>query len=228
MDAKPRRPLVALASVVVALAAGVLVLDPLQTRAGPLSASDTLAVSAEVRAAGLRFAPTVSDADRGWILGVVAAARPEAQRLIGEIDGLIELRTHEGDPLGVTLTQWRAGDASFVVDLDIASLDGRRTMDRENVVMHELGHAIDHALVPQATNAALDRGIPRSGRCISDGGALSGSCAEVEERFADTFAKWALRGRVSAAGAGYGIASPASLEDWGAPLGLLAARLDAG
>jgi len=34
-----------------------------------------------------------------------------------------------------------------------------------------------------------------------------------------------LRGAVSAAGAGYAIAAPASLEDWGAPLGALAVRL---
>ena len=212
---------------VAALAAGALFVGRLPTEAGPLPTPDTVTVGAKARAAGLRFAPTVSDGARDWILGAVAAARPEARRLIGEVDGLIELRTHEGDPLGVTRTQWRGRDASFVVDLDVASLDGLRVMDRETVVMHELGHAIDHALVPQITNAALDRGIPRSGRCVSAGGALSGSCAEVEERFADTFAKWALRGRVSAAGAGYGIASPVSLEDWGAPLGLLAAGLDA-
>ena len=227
MDANSSRRLVALASTVVALAAGAHFLGRLQTGAGPLPAPDTVTVSTEARAAGLRFAPTVSEGDRGWILGAVAGARPEAQRLIGEVDGLIEMRTHAGDPLGVTRTQRRGDHASFVVDLDIASLDGLRVVDRDTVVMHELGHAIDHALVPQITNAALDRGIPRTGRCISADGALSGSCAEVEERFADTFAKWALRGRVSAAGAGYGIASPVSLEDWGAPLGLLAAGLDA-
>jgi hypothetical protein len=48
----------------------------------------------------------------------------------------------------------------------------------------------------------------------------------VEERFADTFAKWALGGRISLAGSGYGIPAPASIEDWGAPLGLLAAQLN--
>ena len=56
-------------------------------------------------------------------------------------------------------------------------------------------------------------------------GGTIGACAQPEERFADTFAKWALRGAVSAAGAGYAIAAPASLEDWGAPLGALAVRL---
>ena len=47
------------------------------------------------------------------------------------------------------------------------------------------------------------------------------------QRFADTFAKWALRGRISLAGSGYGIPAPASIEDSGAPLGLLAAQLNA-
>ena len=45
-------------------------------------------------------------------------------------------------------------------------------------------------------------------------------------RFADTFAKWALRGAVSAIGAGYSVLPPASLEDWGAPLSLLAIQID--
>ena len=49
----------------------------------------------------------------------------------------------------------------------------------------------------------------------------------MEERFADTFAKWALNGAVSEVGAGYGIATPASIEDWGAPLGRLAFSLPA-
>ena len=46
------------------------------------------------------------------------------------------------------------------------------------------------------------------------------------ERFADTFAKWALRGELSLAGAGYGLPAPASLEEWGAPLAKLAVDLE--
>ncbi len=56
--------------------------------------------------------------------------------------------------------------------------------------------------------------------------ASRGDCTAPEERFADTFAKWALRGAVSLAGAGYSVASPASLEDWGAPLARLAIDID--
>ena len=94
-------------------------------------------------------------------------------------------------------------------------------------MLHEYGHAIDLALVPPRTNEALEAGIPRTGPCGNYGGTLTGSCAEVPERFADTFAKWALRGNVSAAGAGYGVASPPSLEDWGAPLAALSIQLAA-
>jgi hypothetical protein len=88
------------------------------------------------------------------------------------------------------------------------------------VVLHELGHVIDFALVPAALGAALDGQIPRSGPC-----GLAIDCERPEERFADTFAKWALNGAVAEIGAGYGIAMPASIEDWGAPLAQLALTL---
>ncbi|HEY6892052.1 MAG TPA: hypothetical protein VI300_29890, partial [Solirubrobacter sp.] len=54
----------------------------------------------------------------------------------------------------------------------------------------------------------------------------SGDCTAPAERFADTFAKWGLRGAVSAYGAGYGTLAPASLESWGAPLASLAITVE--
>ena len=183
----------------------------------PRSWDETYAVTAADRAAGLRFAPGVAPSDRQWIAGSIAAARPEAQMLIAEIDGLIEVHTHVGDPFGVTELTPPTG---YVMGLDIGAMDRDRIQDRESTVLHELGHVIDHALVSTELNATLDDGIPR-GACRSADG-LTGSCTAIEERFADTFAKWALRGGVSVVGAGYGVATPASLEDWGAPLGRLA------
>ena len=50
-------------------------------------------ISEETRAAGLRFAPEVEQSDRAWILAAIAAARPEAQRLIAEVDGAVQVRT---------------------------------------------------------------------------------------------------------------------------------------
>ena len=74
---------------------------------------------------------------------------------------------------------------------------------------------IDFALVP----AALERSSSTRRSRAAGRAALAIDCDLIEERFADTFAKWALNGAVSAVGAGYGIAMPASLEDWGTPLG---------
>jgi hypothetical protein len=180
--------------------------------ASPVSESD--------RAAGLTF-EGVAPADRAWIEAAVAKARPEAATLIGEVDGLvtIEAISVPGAPwVGVTGAK---GDR-FTVAFNLAYLDGERKADRDVTVLHELGHVIDFVLVDDAEVARLAAQVPVSGSCYT---ADTGDCTAPEERFADTFAKWALRGAVSAAGAGYGVPMPASIEDWGAPLGLLAARI---
>jgi hypothetical protein len=184
------------------------------------SDGDTVDVTDDARAAGLAFAPGVAAGDREWIVAAVARARPEAARLIAEVDGLVVVGTYAaaGTTLGVT----RGHDRGFTVDLNVAYLNGESVSDRATVVLHELGHVIDFALVPAETNAQLDAQIPRGGPC---GAAID--CDLVEERFADTFAKWALNGAVSEVGAGYGIPRPASIEDWGAPLSELALRLPA-
>ena len=171
---------------------------------------DTVVITDAARAAGPRFHADLAPADRAWILAALARARPEAARLIAEVDGLVQFGTAvESGALGVT----RSGPRGFTVDLDIARLNNDRALDRATVVLHELGHVVDFALVPAAVDKALDAQIPRGGPC-----GLALDCDVVEERFADTFAKWALNGAVSSFGAGYGIALPASLEDWGAPL----------
>ena len=169
--------------------------------------SDTPRITPAQRDATARYSPDVPAADRAWIEAAIAAARPEAQRLIAEVDGLVEYRVHRGDPLGVTRSRISPGGASFEISFDVGSLDGDRRQDRSVTVLHEYGHAIDLALVPPRTNEALEAGIPRTGPCGNYGGTLTGSCAEPPERFADTFAKWALRGNVSAAGAGYEVAT---------------------
>jgi hypothetical protein len=219
MDARSsRQGLIAVLAVVVLAIAAALVTHSGGTIASALP-SDTARISDDQRAAGLRFAAEVAPADRAWIEAAVAAARPEARPLIDKVDGLVEIRTVVGgDPLGLTSSTFRGDQASFTIDLNIAELDGRRIQDRNVVVLHELGHAIDHALVPQALDDRLDAMIPRTGTCGTASTGLTGSCTEPAERFADTFAKWALRGAVSAVGAGYGVANPPSLEDWGAPL----------
>jgi hypothetical protein len=210
MDATVRRALLALLLCVVA----VLAADRLRDA----SAQDV--VSPELRAQGLRFAAGVSERDRAWILAAIAAARPEARTLIDEVDGLVEVRTHtnQGDTIG-----WARSNAQgSVISVDTAALNGDRALDRNVVVLHELGHVIDYVLVEDELVAKLDAAVPRDPDCPPED-----ACAYREERFADTFAKWALRGAVSLAGSGYGIPAPASIEDWGAPLGRLALELSA-
>jgi hypothetical protein len=206
-----------------ACAALVLIGARMKADAG-LAAGGVVEISDEQRAAGLRFAPEVSAADRAWILAAIAAARPEAQRLIAEVDGLIEIRTDLAYGPAIGLAQMSSEGA--VVSFDLRSLNGDRALDRNVVVLHELGHVIDYQLVSDELVQQLDEGIPRVGSCQPTAALPVGACTAVEERFADTFAKWALRGRISLAGSGYGIQAPASIEDWGAPLGLLAAQLN--
>jgi len=203
--------------------AAALVLAVVQNRApadGVLTTSDgdTVDVTDSARAAGLRYAAGVAPAQRQWIDAAIARARPEAARLIAEVDGLVVIGTYAetGETLGIT----RGSEKGFTVDFNTARLDADRAMDRATVVLHELGHVIDFALVPKAVNAQLDQQIPRGGAC-----GLAIDCDRVEERFADTFAKWALNGAVAEIGAGYGVAMPSSIEDWGAPLARLAFQL---
>jgi hypothetical protein len=220
------RQLRAIAALIAAVLAGLFLFVVAGDRAiGDGASLDRPRITSEQRVATARYAATVPERDRRWIEAAIAAARPEAQRLIAEVDGLVEYQVHQGDPLGVTRSEITPDGASFVISFDVGSLDGHRGQDRAVTVLHEYGHAIDLALVPQELNDPLEGGIPRTGACGDYGGAKTGSCAEPAERFADTFAKWALRGSVSAVGAGYQVANPPSLEAWGAPLAGLANQL---
>ena len=169
-------------------------------------------VSADQRAATLRFAPGVTPEDRAWILAAVGSARPEARRLIDEIDGLVEMRTDLRHDQAIGMAEMHGDSAT--ISLDARLLNGERAVDRGAAVLHELGHVIDFVLLDDAVRQRMDAAIPQLGT------------PAVEERFAETFAKWALNGRVSIAGDGYGIPNPPSIEDWGAPLAQLAIELD--
>src|SRR3954449_5525296 len=188
-------------------------------------------ITPAIRAATLNL-EGVSPQDRAWIQATIATARPEAQRLIAEVDGLVTMHTdlHGGSVIYVGVPNEAIGVTMFDgytanIALDGNRLNGDRAIDRNMVVLHELGHVIDDLLVDDDLMHELDAGIP-AGACRAD---LqdAGGCTAVAERFADTFAKWALRGRFSLAGSGYGIPTPPSLENWGMPLGELAARLNA-
>ena len=178
-------------------------------------------LSEDVRRAGFRFAPTVAPADREAFLAAVAGARPEARRLIALVDGLVEVRIGPtGVPGAIGLTE--DGEPGYRVTIDlglVVARYGARGVAR--TVLHELGHVVDHALVTDDVFAALDAGIPTGWGC--DQGLL-GACAKPQERFAESFAKWALGDIGVNLEIGYKVPPPAApLDVWGAPLARLAA-----
>src|SRR3954454_7978458 len=202
--------------VIVALVAVLVIGARVTASRGSKGASVEHELTPQTRAAGLTFDPGMAPGDQQWVLAAIARARPEAQQLIAVVDGLVTIGTVNlpGAPF-VGAAQPGSDD----IRLNIAYLDGERTQDRATAVLHELGHIIDFELVPTGQMQQLAGQVPSSGACFT---ADTGDCTAPEERFADTFAKWALRGAVSATGAGYGTLSPGSLESWGAPLAALA------
>ena len=198
----------------------LLLLLALVTVAG--CGGDDGGIDPAVKAATFRFADTVAPADREWILTAVDKIRPEARQLIDNVDGMTVLSTYS-DPGGGAVGMMReVGESSYEVTFNLAYLNGDRKLDRDTTVAHELGHVVDVALVAPELRDRLAAALPPSGGCVMEG---TGDCTSPQERFADTFAKWALRGAVSVAGAGYAVATPASLEDWGAALAALAIEI---
>jgi hypothetical protein len=168
------------------------------------------------RAATFRFAPDTAPADRAAFLAAVAGARPQARRLVGLVDGLVDVHvgpTGRQGALGLTET----GGARYPVTVDlgrVAAVYGRRGIDR--VVLHELGHVVDHALVPDDLMATLQAGIPVGYGCEQG---IAGACASPPERFAESFAKWATGDIGVDLYVGYKVPPPSpTLEAWGAPL----------
>jgi hypothetical protein len=189
--------------------------------AASAKASGARLLPASARRSGFRFDPDVAPADRQAFLAAVAAARPEARRLIGLVDGLVAVRIGStGVPGAIGLTE--DGDPGYRVTIDLG-LVIRRYGPRgvQRTVLHELGHVVDHALLTDDVNAALDAGIPAGWGC--ENGKL-GACADRDERFAESFAKWALGDIGVNLDIGYKIPPPAApLDVWGAPLARLAA-----
>src|ERR1044071_3499621 len=151
----PRSALVVIALCVVASLLGM--------RVHRATATDEPSISSEVRAATLTFAPGVAPGDRAWILNAIATARPEAQRLIAEVDGMVEVRTDlnapgasygPGTEQAIGMTAMKGNQA--LITLDVRELDGERAIDRNMVVLHEFGHVIDYVLADDALVNSLD------------------------------------------------------------------------
>jgi hypothetical protein len=171
-------------------------------------------LSDDLRRATFRF-HDVQPLDQQVFLSAVAAARPEARRLIGLIDGLVWVSVGPIGPMALGMTAPYDGVYSVRIDLaGVTARLGQPGVDR--VVLHELGHVVDFALLPEALTTALDAGIPRGWGC--EYGKL-GSCASGEERFAESFAKWAMGDIGVNIDVGYKVPPPGpTLDAWGAPL----------
>jgi hypothetical protein len=174
------------------------------------------------RRAGFSFTPGTAPSDEQLFLDAVAAARPEARRVIGLVDGLVNVRfAPTPRPGAIGLTQ-DAGSGGYIVTIDLALITqrfGPRGVTR--TVLHELGHVVDFALVTDDLMAQLDAEVPRGWGC--EQGKL-GACASREERFAESFAKWALGDIGVSLDIGYKVPPPAPpLSVWGAPLARLGA-----
>jgi hypothetical protein len=176
-------------------------------------------ITAEIRDDGLRFDAAVAPADRRLVEHEIALARPEARGLIAIVDGLVTIRVGDASAGGgadaVGLTE--GTPSGFIVTLNLAAVwrdGGERGVQR--LVLHELGHVIDAALVNPELAARLDAPIPAGYGCDPQQPDIG--CAPREERFAETFAKWCSGDIGVNLPIGYKVAPPPSLDDWGAQL----------
>jgi hypothetical protein len=175
-------------------------------------------VTAAERAASFTFAPDVVPYDRQAILDAVAASQPEARRLIDTVDGLVDLEVGPTPAGAVGVTQQVGTRFHVLLNLGAAARsNGQRAIDR--LVLHELGHVVDFALVPDTLRTQLVAQVPHGYGC-EDG--VTGACANPREIFAESFAKWATGDIGVNLNLGYAVPPPAHLAVWGAPLAALA------
>jgi len=195
-----------------------------QVMSSPVAANGVVAkggqpVGAQQLAATFRFAAKSGAAEQSVFLAAVAAARPEAQRLVAIVDGLVTVHFEHppGSPIGLT----RFDGTDYDVTIDLAAVTAQYgAREASAIVLHELGHVVDVALVNDKLRNELDGAIPTGESCLR-GGLPTGACASVQERFADTFSKWAMDDLGVNLASGYRILPPVPLETWGRPLGAL-------
>jgi hypothetical protein len=174
---------------------------------------------AEAAPGTFRFDPSVSPVNQQAFLAVLGRVRPEARALYERVAGLVTVVDGDtGSPraLAVTVAKHSGYEVRFRFGAVFQQL-GQRGFDR--VVEHELAHVVDHAVLTDPLRAQLDAGIPAGLPCQTGG--VTGSCAPREERFAETFAKWASGDIGVNLYAGYAVPPPGDLEAWGAPLAAL-------
>jgi hypothetical protein len=167
------------------------------------------------------FDPSVTAGNQRAWLDSAARVRPAAARLFDRIDGVVTIE--DGEPprgaLGVTIP---TGAGRYTIRFRFGPVYqklGQRGFDR--LVHHELGHVVDAELLDAPLRARLNAGIPTGELC--DATHQIGACTPVEERFAESFAKWANGDIGVNLYVGYAVQPPPDLEAWGRPLAALAA-----
>lgn len=173
-------------------------------------------------AAGFTFGPGIDSTNRPAIEQAIATARPEAQALIARVDGLTTLAAGVPSRSGAAGTTRPLLDGRYEVVLDTGGVYrrlGQRGINR--LVLHELAHVVDLALLAPEMRARLDATIPPGLPCTSS--TPTGSCAPRPERFAETFAKWAMSDVGYDLWIGYAVPAPSDLAAWAAPLAELGA-----
>jgi hypothetical protein len=206
--------------------AGVLALAGIaSSKGGERATTGPQPISEQVRRDGLHFDPAIAEADRQAVLAAIASAQPPARKLIDVVDGLVDVYVARTGGSSVGLTESVGSRYRVTLDLGtVAARYGQRGIAR--LVLHELGHVVDFALVPEWLDRTLDSGIPAGLGCEEG---MLGGCANREERFAETFAKWALGDIGVSLNIGYKVPPPRlPLEAWGGPLARLAADPPAG
>ena len=164
--------------------------------------------------ASIRFEGAIAASDQQIVRRVVAEARPEARRLVELVAGLVTITVGRPGARVAGSAGPTADGYSVVLDLGgVYRSSGMRGVRR--LVLHELAHVVDHALVPSALEAQLDAATPAGFGCD---GNVAGGCAAREERFAESFAKWATGDIGNDLYLGYRVPPPASLSGWGRPL----------
>ena len=217
-DARTRaRRLALLCLVVAAVAARVTGAPvPLPAQAGSEGARYESAAALPAPAP-IRFDEAIAAGDQQIVRGVIAEARPEARRLVELVAGLVTITVGRPGARVAGSAGPTADGYSVVLDLGgVYRASGMRGVRR--LVLHELAHVVDHALVPSALEEELDAATPAGFGCD---GNVSGGCAAREERFAESFAKWATGDIGHDLYLGYRVPPPASLSDWGRPLAVI-------
>lgn len=150
----------------------------------------------------LAFDASFTPAERAAVEQVVASARPQARALIVAVSGQIRVarsadggcpdRTSSCVRASSRLAGGKPASRGIVLELGAPHLAQAATPLGRFVILHELGHAVDAAMLDQHARDDLEDAFARAGwhpACARPGDPVA--CPAAHEVFADEFARWA-------------------------------------